>query len=71
MLSLFKGLVQRDLGSASVEFSLISGLVALTILAMVSAPRLTDSHFVPVSDTAQPSETKPDLQLWELVKPTN
>ncbi len=71
MLSLLKGLLQRDVGNASVEFAFISGLVALTILAMVSAPRLTNSDFLPVNDTVQASETKPDLQLWELVKPTN
>ncbi|GHB45167.1 hypothetical protein GCM10007094_38200 [Pseudovibrio japonicus] len=71
MLSLLKGLLQRDVGNASVEFGLISGLVALTILAMVSAPKLSDADFLPASEKAQPSETKPKLQLWELVKPTN
>ncbi len=71
MLSLLKGLLQRDVGNASVEFSLISGLVALTIVAMVSTPRLTDADFLPASEQAQPSETKPEKQLWELVKPTN
>ncbi|SFU01348.1 pilus assembly protein Flp/PilA [Pseudovibrio denitrificans] len=71
MLSILRGLFQRELGSATIEFGLISGLIALAILAMVSAPTLTNSAFIPASNKAQIGEAERDLQLWELVKPNN
>ncbi|SFK35371.1 pilus assembly protein Flp/PilA [Pseudovibrio ascidiaceicola] len=71
MLSILRGLFQRDLGSATIEFSLISGLIALAILAMVSAPTLTNSSFIAENATSQSNAAEPDLQLWELVKPNN
>ncbi|KZL01196.1 MULTISPECIES: hypothetical protein [unclassified Pseudovibrio] len=71
MLSIIRGLFQRDLGSATIEFSLISGLIALAILAMVSAPTLTSTSFIAKNTTAQPNAAERDLQLWELVKPNN
>lgn len=71
MLSIIRGLFQRDLGSATIEFSLISGLIALAILAMVSAPTLSNASFIAKNTTAQPNAAERDLQLWELVKPNN
>jgi len=71
MLSILRGLFQRELGSATLEFRLISRLIALAILAMLSAPTLTNSAFVPASNKAQIGEAERDLQLWELVKPNN
>ncbi|KZK93861.1 hypothetical protein PsAD46_01109 [Pseudovibrio sp. Ad46] len=71
MLSIIRGLFQRDLGSATIEFSFISGLIALAILAMVSAPTLSSASFIAKNATSQPNAAERDLQLWELVKPNN
>ncbi|KZL21996.1 hypothetical protein PsAD2_00021 [Pseudovibrio axinellae] len=69
MLSLLSGLLQRELGSATIEFGLLSGLIALAIMAMASTPTLTETAFIPGSATQQQHETEADLELWELVKP--
>ncbi len=71
MLSILRGLFQRDLGRAAIEFSLISGLIALAIFAMASAPPLTNSPLTSKDATSQPNAAERDVQLWELVKSSN
>lgn len=67
MLSILSSVLQRGMGTATIEFGLIAGLIALTAISMSSAPTLSKAAFLNQQAPHLSTQQDRDSHLWELV----